>query len=53
MGMNLFGHIVEHYDPEWGYDPESVPTYPPVINNTSSPEELHMWNIWWTMEQNI
>ena len=31
MGMNLYGHIAEHYDSQWGYDPGSLPTYPPTI----------------------
>ena len=26
MTMNLFGHIVEHYDSQWGFNPGSVPT---------------------------
>jgi len=30
IGMNLFGHIAEHHDSQWGFDPGSVPTYPPV-----------------------
>ena len=31
MGMNLYSHIAEHYDSQWGYDPGSIPTYPPSI----------------------
>jgi len=37
MGMNLFGHLMEHYDPQWGYDPGSIPMYAPVIIPNSSP----------------
>jgi len=46
--MNLYGHIVEHYDSQWGFDPGSIPTYPLTIDQNSSPDELHMWNLWWT-----
>ena len=37
MGMNLFGHIVESYIGQWGFDPASMPTYPPTITPKSLP----------------
>jgi hypothetical protein len=53
IGMNLFGHLSEYYDPQWGYDPGSIPTYPPVITPTSSPEELHAWTLWWIRDGQV
>jgi hypothetical protein len=48
IGMNLLGHLAEHYDPQWGYDPGSIPTFPPVgITSASSQEELHTCALWW------
>jgi len=53
MGMNLFSHIAESYDPQWGYDPGSVPTYPPTINHNSSPDDLQAWTLWWTRDGQV
>ena len=53
FGMNLFGHLAEDYDPQWGYDPGSIPTYPPVIMPNSSPEELQAWNLWWIQDGQV
>lgn len=53
FGMNLFGHLTEDYDPQWGYDPGSIPTYPPVITCNSSPEELQAWNLWWIRDGQV
>jgi hypothetical protein len=47
IGMNLFGHIAEDHDSQWGFDPGSMPTYPPIIHQNSSPEEIQAWNVWW------
>jgi len=63
IGMNLFGHIAEDHDSQWGFDPGliptylpvihqgfdpgSIPTYLPVIHQNSSPKEFQAWNIWW------
>jgi len=30
MGMNLFGHIAESYNEQWGFDPGSIPILPPL-----------------------
>jgi len=46
IGMNLFGHIAEGSDSQRVYDPGLIPTYPPVIHQNSSPEELQAWTIW-------
>jgi len=51
--MNLFGHITEHYDSQWGFDPGSVPAHPPVVNQNSLPDELHTWNLWWTRDAQV
>jgi len=41
MGMNLFGHIAEHYDERrWGFDPGSIPTYPPPLPQIPRLESL-------------
>jgi len=53
IGMNLFGHIAEHHDSQWGFDPGSVPTYPPVIHQNSSLEEIQTWNIWWIRDGQV
>ena len=53
FGMNLFGHLAEDYDPQWGYDPGSIPTYPPVITPNSSPEELQAWTLWWIRDGQV
>ena len=53
FGMNLFGHLAEDYDPQWGYDPGSIPTYPPVITRNSSPEGLQAWNLWWIRDGQV
>ena len=45
FGMNLFGHLTEDYNPQWGYDPGSIPMYPLVITPNSSPEELQAWTL--------
>jgi len=53
MTMNLFSHIMEYYDPQWGFDPGLMPTYPPTINQDSLPDELHMWNLWWARDGQV
>ena len=54
MGMNLYGHIAEEQDPEWGFDPGLEPTYPPArIHQNSLPEETQAWNIWWTRDGQV
>jgi len=53
MGLNLYGHIAEHYNEQWGFDPGSVLTYPPTINPNSSPEEFHAWNLWWLRDGQV
>jgi len=53
MTMNLYGHIAEHYDSQWGFDPGSIPMYPPTIDQNSLPDELHMWNLWWTQDGQV
>lgn len=51
--MNLFGHIAEDHDSQWGFDLGSMPTYPPVIHQNYSPEELQAWNIWWIWDGQV
>jgi hypothetical protein len=55
MGMNLFGHIAECYDddPHWGFDPGSVPMYPPVITHSSTLEEHHARTLWWLCDSQV
>lgn len=55
LGMNLFGHIAECYDDDhsWGFDPGSIPTYPPVVTQSSMPEEHHAQNIWWLHDSQV
>ena len=53
FGMNLFGHLAEDYNPQWGYDPGSIPTYPPVITPNSSHEELQAWTLWWIRDGQV
>jgi len=53
MGMNLFSHITENYNAQWGFDPGSIPTYPPTINPNSSHEEFHAWNQWWIRDGQV
>jgi len=53
FGMNLFRHIAEHHDSQWGFDPGSIPTFPPVVHQTSSPEEIQAWNIWWIRDGQV
>jgi len=53
MGMNLFGHIAESYDSQWGYDPGSILTYPPTINHNSSPDKIQAWIYWWTRDRQV
>ena len=52
MALNLFGHIDKSYDPEWGYDPGSIPMYPPTINHTS-PDDVQAWTLWWTRDGQV
>jgi hypothetical protein len=53
IGMNLFGHIAEDHDSQWGFDPGSMPTYPPIIHQNSSPEEIQAWNVWWIRDGQV
>ena len=53
FGMNLFGHLAEDYNPQWGYDPGSIPTYPLAITLNSSPEELQAWTLWWIQDGQV
>jgi len=53
MAMNLFSHIAESYDPEWGYDPGSILMYPPTLNHTSSPDNVQAWTLWWARDGQV
>jgi len=53
MGMNLFGHIGEDHDSQWGFDPGLMPTYPLNIHQNSSPKGLQAWNIWWIQDGQV
>ena len=53
IDMNLFGHLAEHYNAQWGFDPSFIPTYPPAITPNSSPEELHAWTVWWIRDGQV
>jgi hypothetical protein len=47
MNMNLYGHIAEKYTPRFGYNPGSKPTYPPIIDENASTNEVASWYDWW------
>ena len=53
IGMNLFGHIAKNPDSQWGFDPGSVPTYPLIVHQNSSPEEIQAWNVWWIRDGQV
>jgi len=36
-----------------GFDPGSIPTYPPVIHQNSSPKEFQAWNVWWICDGQV
>ena len=47
MNMNLYGHIAERYTPQYGFDPRSKPTYPPIIDENASQSDIISWYDWW------
>ena len=53
MRMNLFAHLVENYNAQWGFDPGFMLIYLPTITPNSSPEEFYAWNIWWARDGHV
>jgi Reverse transcriptase (RNA-dependent DNA polymerase) len=47
---NLLNHIADDLLPGAAYDPDLWPTYPPVIQPESSPEELTEFSTWWSRD---
>ena len=50
MGLDLFGHITEHYSTQWGFDPGSIPTY--LGNSKGIPMGITMSTPTLTLEGN-
>ncbi|RDB14617.1 Retrovirus-related Pol polyprotein from transposon TNT 1-94 [Hypsizygus marmoreus] len=47
-GMSLYGHIRDPpSSPDAFISPANAPTYPPLINHESSPEEIAAYESWW------
>ena len=53
MNMNLYGHIVERYTPQYGFDPRSKPTYPPIIDENASQSDIISWYDWWCCDGQV
>jgi len=47
INMNLYGHIAEKYSPKYGYDPGAKLTFPPIIDENATTEEVMVWHDWW------
>ena len=47
---NLLGHIADDLLPGAAYDPDLWPTYPPVLQQTSSEDERVEFSNWWTRD---
>ena len=47
---NLLSHIADDLLPGAAYDPDLWPTYPPVIQPDSSPDECMEFSNWWTQD---
>jgi len=51
--MNLYGHIAVNYTPRYGYDPGSKPTYPPIIDENASTDDVVAWYDWWCCDGQV
>ena len=47
MNMNLYGHIAKKYTPRYGYNPGSIPTFLPIIDENASTDDVVAWYNWW------
>jgi Reverse transcriptase (RNA-dependent DNA polymerase) len=47
---NLLSHIADDLLPGAAYDPDLWPTYPPVLQPSSSPEERTEFSNWWSRD---
>jgi transposase InsO family protein len=46
----VFGHISDDLDPGARFDPDLVPSLPPVIHPNSPPADLDEYSHWWSMD---
>ena len=53
INLNLYGHIAEKYNPKYGYDPGVKPTFPPIIDENATMEELTVWHDWWRRDGQV
>ncbi|GLB34019.1 hypothetical protein LshimejAT787_0109030 [Lyophyllum shimeji] len=47
QNLDLTSHICDAPTPGTPYDPSLIPTYPPTVTQTSTPDELNAWRAWW------
>ncbi|KAF8075084.1 hypothetical protein FPV67DRAFT_613762 [Lyophyllum atratum] len=51
--LDLMDHICDSPDPAAPFDPSLIPTYPPVVTRTSTPDEIAAWRSWWRRDGTV
>ncbi|KAF5383010.1 hypothetical protein D9615_004881 [Tricholomella constricta] len=45
--LDLTKHISDPPAPGTPWDPSLIPTYPPIVDQLSTPDEIKAWRYWW------